>query len=182
MNDNRTASAYTRQYPHHGKTVKCQAIPCMSCPLQPGYSWLPDLCAQRICLLGTACLRLHPCRKQGRYGGCPTAPSLLVWYEMHKRMLVRSFEIYFGSDLDFLSPPRDVYNLRWSLLNEVVSEVSICQQLQHNHDLQLFMVVGCILGALIHMLSRFTLFIYVANMITKILTWALLHIQFHYVQ
>ena len=78
--------------------------------------------------------------------------------------------VYFGLDLDFLSPACDVYNLRWSLLNEVVSEVSICQQLQHNHDLQLFMVVGCILGALIHMLSRFTLFIYVANMITKILT------------
>ena len=91
----------------------CQTIPCMSCPLQPGCSWLPDLCAQRICLPGTACLRLHPCRKQGGYEGCPMAPSLLVWYVIHKIMLVRSFwsipeTVYFGLDLDFLSPDDDV--------------------------------------------------------------------------
>ena len=42
----------------------------MSCLLQPGCSWLPDLCVQKICLPGTACLRLHPCRKQGGYGVC----------------------------------------------------------------------------------------------------------------
>ena len=51
-----------------------------------------------------------------------------------KKMLIKSFAItgmsetvYFGLDLDFLSPARDVYNLHWSLLNEVVSEVSIRQ-------------------------------------------------------
>ena len=70
-----------------------------------------------------------------------------------KKMLIKSFAItgmsetvYFGLDLDFLSPARDVYNLHRSLLNEVVSEVSIRQQLQQNHDLQyvLFIDVGYI--------------------------------------
>ena len=68
-------------------------------------------------------------------------------------MLIKSFAVtgmsktvYFGLDLDFLSPACDVYNLRWSLLNEVVSEVSIRQQLQQNHGLQyvLFIDVGYI--------------------------------------
>ena len=36
------------------------------------------------------------------------------------------------------------YNLHWSLFNDVVSEVSIRQQLQHNHDLVFFLVGnGC---------------------------------------
>ena len=43
-------------------------------------------------------------------------------------------------------------NLRWSLHNEVVSEVSIRQQLQHNHDLQCVFLVaryGCWLSTVV---------------------------------
>jgi len=57
-------------------------IPCMSCPLQPGCSWPPDLCAQTISLPGIAYLRLYPYRKQGGYGECPMVPTLLVWCKM----------------------------------------------------------------------------------------------------
>ena len=56
-------------------------------------------------------------------------------------MVYKSFEVipetvYFVLDLDFLFWALDKPYTSWSLLNEVVSEVSIRQQLQYNHDLQ----------------------------------------------
>ena len=139
MTDNITTSAHTRQYPHHSKTN----VPYLTC-LVPCNQDVPG--CQISVHKRFACQALHT----WGYILAENKESVgsVWWHHLSwsniKECLLEALELYLKHftwvrpDFLFLT---SWYNLHWSLLNEVVSEVSICQQLKHNHDLECFCFV-----------------------------------------